>query len=247
MATAEALFPKRPRSLSRRHRWPSNLALVVLGALSVRLFAAPFSLLPVAVAAWAQSQDWALFPWLQQSLPYWVTLLVAVLILDLSIYLQHVAFHRLPALWRLHRLHHADQDYDATTGLRFHPAEILLSLLYKLTVVSLLGLPPVAVLIFEVVLNGSALFNHANLRLPCMVDRLLRLIVVTPDMHRVHHSVIPCETDSNFGFCFPWWDRLFTTYRPQPQLGHQAMTIGLPQFRSAADQGLWAMLRQPWR
>lgn len=247
MATAEALFPRRTRSLSRRQRWPGNLALVALGALSVRLLAAPFALLPVLVAAWAQGQSWGLVALIPSVLPHELVIALAVLLLDLAIYLQHVAFHRWPLLWRLHRMHHADQDYDTTTGLRFHPAEIILSLFYKLGVVIALGLPPVAVLIFELVLNGSALFNHANLRLPISLDRGLRLLIVTPDMHRVHHSVVPQETHSNFGFCFPWWDRLFGTYRAQPVAGHLGMQIGLPQFRQAQDQGLWAMLRQPWR
>jgi sterol desaturase/sphingolipid hydroxylase (fatty acid hydroxylase superfamily) len=247
VAGAESVFPRRRRRLTRAQRWPGNLLLVALSAVLARLLLTPFALLPVAGAALAQAQGWGLFNGWSHGLPANAVVMVSILLLDLAIYGQHVAFHRWPPLWRLHRMHHADQDYDTTTGLRFHPLEILISIAYKLALVFALGVPPVAVLIFEVVLNGSALFNHGNLRLPLALDRLVRLLLVTPDMHRVHHSVLRHETDSNFGFCFPWWDRLFQTYIAQPEQGHQAMTIGLSDFRTAHDQTLWAMLRQPWR
>jgi sterol desaturase/sphingolipid hydroxylase (fatty acid hydroxylase superfamily) len=168
-----------------------------------------------------------------------------VVVLDLVIYLQHVLFHAVPALWRLHRMHHADLDFDVTTGLRFHPIEIVLSMGIKLAVVAVLGPPAAAVLVFEVILNGTAMFNHSNIRIPLGLDRILRWVVVTPDMHRVHHSVVPQETNSNFGFNLPWWDRLFGTYRAQPAEGHDGMTIGIELFRARRDLWLDRMLIQP--
>ena len=180
-------------------------------------------------------------------MPYWFAAVASVLLLDLTIYLQHVMFHAVPAFWRLHRMHHADLEFDVTTGLRFHPLEILLSMVIKLAAVAVLGPPPVAVLVFEVLLNGTSMFNHGNLRLPASLDRVLRLILVTPDMHRVHHSVLPHETNSNFGFNLPWWDRLLGTYRSQPAAGHAGMTIGIEQFRSPGELRLDRMLVQPFR
>ncbi len=177
----------------------------------------------------------------------WVSFVVSILALDLAIYLQHVMFHAVPALWRLHRMHHADLEFDVTTGLRFHPIEILLSMGIKLAVVAALGPPVAAVLVFEVLLNATAMFNHSNIRIPSAIDRVLRLFVVTPDMHRVHHSIHPSETNSNFGFNLPWWDRLLGTYRPQPRDGHEAMTIGIEQFRTRRDLWLDRMLIQPAR
>ena len=174
-------------------------------------------------------------------------MLAAVVLLDLAIYLQHVLFHAVPGLWRLHRMHHADLDFDVTTGLRFHPVEIILSMGLKLMVVVALGAPPLAVLVFEVLLNATAMFNHANLRLPAALDRVLRPLLVTPDMHRVHHSVVPRETNSNFGFNLALWDRLFGTYIAQPAAGHTAMTIGIPQFRDPAELRLDRLLTQPLR
>jgi sterol desaturase/sphingolipid hydroxylase (fatty acid hydroxylase superfamily) len=173
--------------------------------------------------------------------------IACILLLDLAIYLQHVLFHAVPGLWRLHRMHHADLDFDATTGLRFHPLEILMSMAIKLAVVGSLGAPPVAVLVFEIILNAAALFNHSNLRLPAGVDRALRLVLVTPDMHRVHHSSDPRETNSNYGFSVPWWDRLMGTYIAQPAKGHEGMEIGIEQFRTPRDLWLDRMLVQPVR
>ena len=190
-------------------------------------------------------------PWNTQGLfnnidaPFWVAVVVSMLLLDLAIYLQHVMFHAVPGLWRLHRMHHADLDFDATTGLRFHPVEILISMGIKLAAVAALGPPAVAVLLFEVILNATALVNHANIDLPRPVDRVLRLIVVTPDMHRVHHSIDPRETNANYGFNLPWWDRLLGTYIAQPAKGHEGMEIGIEQFRTRRDLWLDRMLIQP--
>lgn len=189
----------------------------------------------------AEARGWDLFNAL--ALP----LRLAVLLLDLAIYLQHVLFHAVPGLWRLHRMHHADLEFDVTTGLRFRPVEIVLSMVIKLAVVAALGAPAVAVLLFEVLLNATALFNHGTIRLPAGWDRVLRWVMVTPDMHRVHHSVIPAETNSNFGFNLPWWDRLLGTYRAQPKAGHDGMTIGIKQFRTRRDLWLDRMLLQPLR
>jgi len=172
---------------------------------------------------------------------------LSTLLMDLAIYLQHVLFHAVPGLWRLHRMHHTDLEFDVTTGLRFHPVEIVLSMVIKLAAVMALGAPAVAVLLFEVLLNATALFNHANIRLPVGLDRVLRWVMVTPDMHRVHHSVIPAETNSNFGFNLPWWDRLLGTYRAQPKAGHEGITIGIEQFRTPRDLWLDRMLPQPFR
>jgi sterol desaturase/sphingolipid hydroxylase (fatty acid hydroxylase superfamily) len=181
------------------------------------------------------------------ALPVWASIIVSVMVLDLAIYLQHVLFHAVPALWRLHRMHHADLEVDVTTGLRFHPIEILLSTGIKLAVVTAVGAPAAAVLIFEVLLNATSIFNHSNVRIPADIDRILRWFVVTPDMHRVHHSILRRETNSNFGFNVPWWDRLLGTYRAQPAAGHAAMTIGIEQFRDPRELGLDRMLLQPFR
>jgi sterol desaturase/sphingolipid hydroxylase (fatty acid hydroxylase superfamily) len=204
-----------------------------------------FPLLAVGLAALAARQGWGLLN--RGTLPAWLAFGLAVLALDLTIYLQHVMFHAVPALWRLHRMHHTDLDFDVTTGLRFHPIEIALSMGIKLAAVTVLGPPPAAVLVFEVLLNGTALFNHGNIRLPLALDRVLRLLLVTPDMHRVHHSIFPSETNSNFGFNLPWWDRLCGTYRAQPRDGHDAMTIGIDQFREPRELWLHRLLVQPFR
>lgn len=240
MAIWEFAAPRRRREIPRVIRWTNNLGLVVIDTIVLRL---SFPILAVGLAVIAQDRGWGLFNVIEA--PGWVAVLVSIVVLDLVIYLQHVMFHAVPALWRLHRMHHADLEFDVTTGLRFHPVEILLSMLIKLTVVMALGPPAVAVLMFEVLLNATAMFNHSNIRLPMLVDRFLRLIVVTPDMHRVHHSTIPEETNSNFGFNLPWWDRLLGTYRAQPKAGHAGMTIGIEQFRTTRDLWLDRMLVQP--
>lgn len=238
----ELAAPRRRLEIPRVIRWSNNLALVVVDTAILRL---AFPVLAVGLAGLAQAKGWGLFNVL--GLPLWVEVVAAVLILDLAIYLQHVLFHAVPGLWRLHRMHHADLDFDATTGLRFHPVEIVLSMAIKLAVVGAVGAPPVAVLVFEVILNATSLFNHGNVRLPPAVDRVLRLVLVTPDMHRVHHSSDPRETNSNFGFSVPWWDRLLGTYLAQPAKGHEGMEIGIKQFRTERDLWLDRMLIQPVR
>ncbi len=240
VALWEALRPRRPRLFSRRRRWPSNLAIVALNSVVAR---ALLPLSAVALAALGQKHGWGLLN--NVALNGALKIVVAVVALDLVIYFQHVLFHAAPALWRLHRMHHADLDFDVTTGARFHPVEIVLSAGLKLAAIAALGASPLAVLIFEILLNATAMFNHANAGLPEGLDRVLRWIVVTPDMHRVHHSILPQETNSNFGFNLPWWDRLFGTYRAAPAMGHEGMTIGLTEFRDPAQLRLDRLLIQP--
>ena len=233
--------PRRSPSLPRIRRWPANLGIIMVDSLVVRLV---FPVLAVGVAGLAEAKDWGLFPVLDA--PFGLAFVASLLALDLVIYAQHVLFHKLPLLWRLHRMHHTDLDFDVTTALRFHPLEIVLSMLIKLAVVMSLGAPAAAVMLFEVILNAAAMFNHGNVRLPERWDRALRWLVVTPDMHRVHHSIRPEETDSNFGFNLPWWDRLFGTYRDQPRDGHAGMTIGLEYFRDRRATTLAGLLLQPF-
>ena len=242
MVSWEFAAPRRKRAFSRLRRWPSNIAIVALNTAVVRLV---FPTAAVGIAFAAAESGWGLFN--VTDLPLWADVVLAVVMLDFSIYLQHVLVHAVPALWRLHRLHHADLDYDVTTGARFHPIEILLSMVLKLMVVGAIGAPALAVVIFEVILNAAAMFNHGNVRIPERLDRVLRWFIVTPDMHRVHHSVIQNETNSNFGFNLPWWDRLFGTYIAQPKGGHEGMTIGIEQFRDRSDLRLDQMLIQPFR
>jgi len=238
----EAVWPRRSRRFARRVRWPHNLGLLAFDVLLLRVLA-PGAAIAVALAA--EAHGWGLLN--DAALPAWVRALVAIVALDLGIYLQHVLFHAVPALWWLHRVHHADTDFDVTTGTRFHPIEILLSTAIKVAMVAAIGAPAIAVMAFEVLLNATAMFNHANGHLPVAVDRWLRLFVVTPDMHRVHHSVVVEETNSNFGFNVPYWDRLFGTYRAQPAAGHPGMTIGLTTFREPREARLDRLLLQPFR
>ncbi len=233
--------PRRSLGLPRARRWPANLGIVVVDSVVLRL---AFPVLAVGAAQVAAANGWGLFHWLNA--PFELACIASLLLLDLAIYAQHVAFHKVPALWRLHRMHHTDLDFDVTTALRFHPLEIVLSMSIKLAVVVLLGAPAVAVMLFEVILNATAMFNHGNVRLPLRLDRVLRWMLVTPDMHRVHHSILPEETDSNFGFNLPWWDRLFGTYRDQPRAGHAGMTIGLDYFRDWRATRLYGLLIQPF-
>jgi sterol desaturase/sphingolipid hydroxylase (fatty acid hydroxylase superfamily) len=242
MALWEVAAPRRALEGTRRARWPNNLGVVALNTILLRLI---FPLPAVAFALLAGTQGWGLFN--HFGLPAWLAVLAAVIILDFAIYLQHVMFHAVPVLWRLHRMHHADIGFDVTTGLRFHPVEILLSMGIKLAVIAVIGAPALGVLVFEVLLNGTAMFNHGNVRIPAVLDRVVRWVLVTPDMHRVHHSDLPDETNSNFGFNLSWWDRLCGTYQAQPALGHQGMTIGLRQFRDARELRLDRMLTQPVR
>ncbi len=239
-ALLEALYPRRRRVQGRAARWGTNLAIILLGSATTRAMAVFLPLLAVGAALDAGAHGWGLLNLLGGAL--WLRVLVAVLLLDFAIWLQHLLFHKVPLLWRLHRVHHADRDIDVTTALRFHPVEIAASMLIKIGVVYLIGAPALGVVLFEILLNGSAMFNHANMRLPLGLDRVLRLFLVTPDMHRVHHSVRPDEFNSNYGFALSLWDRLFGTYRDQPRMGHEAMTIGLEwQDERPARLG-WALL-----
>lgn len=239
MALLEHAFPRRPQRLAWR-RWPSNLGLVAVASVLLRLIAPAGA---VGIALWAEAQGLGLFRWL--GAPGWVAGPVSVVLLDLLIYFQHRVFHAVPALWRLHRVHHADPELDASSGLRFHPVEILLSLAIKAAAVIALGAPAEAVLVFEVLLNATSLFNHANLALPAWLDRPLRWVLVTPDMHRVHHSEVRAEMDSDFGFCLSCWDRIFGTYVAAPAKGQLGMVIGVEGFRADPEQRLDRLLLQP--
>lgn len=241
LAAAEALFPRRDRAVIRRWRWPTNITLVMLNTVVLR---AALPVTAVGMSLIAEQRGWGLLHAVGP-LPTALTIAIAVFLLDFAIYLQHVLFHAVPLLWRLHRMHHADVDVDVTTGSRFHPGEILFSMLFKLASVGALGASPLAVLLFEVLLNIGSMFNHANLRLVPSLDRALRLLIVTPDMHRVHHSASAVETNTNFGFTFPWWDHLCGTYRAQPAGGHKAMTVGLTCFRDPTYLRLDKTLLQP--
>ena len=235
MAAWETLSPRRALSQSKRLRWANNLGLTLLNTILLRLV---FPIAAVGVALHASEHGWGLFNSLP--VPDWLGGLFSLLVLDLLIYTQHLLFHKVPLFWSLHRMHHTDLDLDVTSGFRFHPLEILLSMAIKMGIVVALGAPAWSVILFEVLLNGTSLFNHANIALHPKADSVLRLLIVTPDMHRVHHSVIIRETDSNFGFNFPWWDRIFGTYNAQPAAGHTAMTIGLANYRDPK----WLQL--PW-
>jgi sterol desaturase/sphingolipid hydroxylase (fatty acid hydroxylase superfamily) len=242
MAAWEVLAPRRDLSVGRGPRWPGNLGIVVIDALAVRLIIPTAA---VGTALIAAERGWGLFNVLGFS--GWLGGVLGFLLLDLVIYAQHVVFHYVPVLWRLHRMHHADLDIDVTTGIRFHPIEILLSMLIKIAAVLAFGIPAVAVVVFEVVLNATSMFNHSNVAMPERLDRIVRWLVVTPDMHRVHHSIERRETDSNFGFNLPWWDRLFSTYRGAPAAGHVGMTLGIPIFRHPRELRLDRLLTQPFR
>lgn len=232
MAVWELMAPRRELTVKKPSRWASNMGLVVVSTIALR-FVAPLG--AVGVAIFAETQGWGLFNVIVW--PDWLEVAVSVALLDCAIYLQHVMFHAVPLLWRLHMIHHADLDIDVTTGVRFHTIEILLSVGIKAAVILVLGASPLSVLIFEVLLNATSMFNHSNVRMPLWLDRTLRWWVVTPDMHRVHHSWYANETNSNFGFNLPWWDRLFGTYCDQPRDGHTRMTIGLKQFRNEGQAG----------
>ncbi len=236
----EVAAPWRRAEVPRLLRWGNNLALVVVDAAVVRLV---FPVTAVAAAAWAEAAGWGVLALL--GLPLWGQAVLAFVLLDLAIWAQHRLFHAVPWLWRLHRVHHADPEIDATTGVRFHPAEIVLSMAIKLAVVVGLGAPAVAVLVFEVVLNATALFSHSNIVLPPRWQRMLGWIVVTPQMHRIHHSERRAETDSNFGFNLPWWDWLFGTYRAEAATGDAGLRIGIGRFGAAADQRIDRLLVQP--
>ena len=230
IALWEVLSPRRVLTVSKVVRWSNNLGLVFMNSIILRLL---FPAAAVGVAVLSDERSWGLFNLYE--LPLLASVVLSVILLDMVIYFQHVMVHAVPILWRLHRVHHADPDYDVTTGARFHPLEIILSMLIKFVTIIVLGPPVVAVIIFEVMLNATAMFNHGNVRIPPAIDRVLRWLVVTPDMHRVHHSIEDDEANSNFGFSLPWWDRLFGTYRDQPRKGHEAMTIGIHNYRSPKE------------
>jgi len=241
VAIWEVLAPRRKPGTAKSARWTWNLTLTVINPILVRLL---FPVMVVTLAAKAQESRWGLLNSIE--MPGWSAFVLGIILLDGIIYLQHLMFHAVPLLWRLHMVHHADLDYDLTTGLRFHPIEILISMVIKLTAVAALGPPVAAVIVFEVILNGMAMFNHGNIRLPPALDRTLRLVVVTPDMHRVHHSWFPVEANTNFGFNLSWWDRIFGTYKAQPREGHDGMTIGLRQFRDPARLTILHLLVLPF-
>lgn len=242
VALWELLAPRRAPSMPRKGRWPHNLGLLLVDVAALRLLA-PGAAIAVAMAA--EIRGWGLLN--AVSLPSWAAVTAGIVILDLAVYFQHVMFHAVPTLWRLHRVHHADLHFDVTTGTRFHPIEILISVVIKCLAVAAIGAPVLAVLAFEVLLNAAAMFNHANASLPSWMERWVRWLIVTPDMHRIHHSVRYDESSSNFGFNLPWWDRLFGTYRARPLLGHHAMEIGVDAFRTPEDQRLDRLILQPFR
>ena len=242
MAVWELLAPRRSRTQSRWRRWSSNLGLALLNNVVWRLLI-PAGAVGIAVAV--ASRGWGVFNDL--SLPEWIEVTASILLFDLAVYAQHWVFHRVPWLWRLHLVHHVDLDFDATTGVRFHTVETLISFAWKATVIVLLGTPALAVMIFEVLLNATSMFNHSNIRMPVWLDHALRLVLVTPDQHRVHHSVEPHETNSNFGFCLSWWDWLFRTYDAQPDAGHEGMTIGQRDYRDSDVERLPFMLWLPFQ
>jgi sterol desaturase/sphingolipid hydroxylase (fatty acid hydroxylase superfamily) len=242
MVLWEIRSPRRDLVAPKWKRWKNNLALLLMNSLIVRIL---FPAAAVGFAAFAHTHQMGLLQMI--AMPEALATIAAILLLDLAIYLQHLVFHALPLLWRLHRVHHADLDFDVTTGTRFHPIEILLSMGIKFLIIITLGPPVIAVLIFETLLNVTAMFNHSNISMPSQVDRILRSLLVTPDMHRVHHSIDRIETNANFGFCFSFWDRLLGTYKPVPTLGHTAMTIGIPGFRNPRDVvNLKGMLANPF-
>ena len=225
MAVWELIEPRRKQAIGRSWRWPNNLGIVAANTLLVRIVLPTTA---VGLALLVEARGLGLFNVI--AIPAWAAVVTSVVILDLVIYSQHVLFHAVPSLWRLHRMHHADLEFDVSTGLRFHPIEILLSMLIKFAVIAVLGVPALSVLIFEILLNATSMFSHANICIPLKFDRVLRCFVVTPDMHRVHHSILPRETNSNYGFNLPYWDRLFGTYRAQPEAGHEGMTLGIEQL-----------------
>lgn len=239
---SEVVAPRRVLVMSRLPRWFSNLSL---GALNILILRIGFPFLGVGLALFAFEKQWGLFHLLD--LPTWLNIFLSLLLLDLLIWAQHRLFHTFAPLWRLHRMHHADPEFDATTAVRFHPLEAIASMLVKTAAILSLGVDPLAFVIFEVILSSTSLFNHGNFTLPLRVDRVLRLFVVTPDMHRVHHSTEADEQNSNFGFNLPWWDRIFRTYRAQPALGHEHMEIGIGAFSDVPAQRLDRLLIQPFQ
>ena len=241
LALLEILAPRRVPKNIKAKRWITNWAIVLIDSLVLRLL---FKTAAVGGAIWATDQGIGLFNMLD--IPAWIAIVVSFVILDFAIWLSHVASHKIPIFWKIHRMHHSDVDFDVTTAIRFHPIEIILSMLWKFAFIIVIGAPAVSVLIFEVVLNGSAMFNHSNLKLPLKFDRILRKVIVTPDMHRVHHSIVHNETDSNYGFNLAIWDRMFGTYIDQPEAGHDNMTIGLEEWQDENPSRLLWSLKVPF-
>jgi len=238
MAMLEIAMPRKQRVLGKGQRWFTNISLVIVNTLALRLI---MPILAVGMANYAAGQGWGLL--VLVNMPIWVEIIVAFILLDMLIYAQHIAFHKVPVFWRFHKVHHADRDLDVTSGARFHPIEAVFSMAYKLLCIALIGPAAFAVFLFEVVLNAASMFNHANVRLPLGLDRLLRLFIVTPDMHRVHHSVIERETNSNYSFFLTIWDRMFRTYTAQPEKGHDGMTVGLSEYQDSKPANLiWSLL-----
>ncbi|MEP1229534.1 MAG: sterol desaturase family protein [Litorimonas sp.] len=242
MMFLEAVLPRKARTQARPVRWSSNLLLVVIDSLTVRIL---FPIVAVGVATMAAAKGWGVFNIIH--VPNWLSVITTIIILDMMIYWQHVVSHKWSWLWRFHKVHHTDRDIDVTTALRFHPIEIVLSMGFKMVLIALIGAPVIAVIIFEIILNGSAMFNHANLRLPPRVDMGLRRFIVTPDMHRIHHSTIEPETNSNYGFSTSLWDRIFGSYTVNPSLGHDKMTIGLEEHQTTAPANLFWALTLPFK
>ncbi len=241
MLMLETLFPRKARTQNRAVHIANNLGIVVFYTIVMRVL---FPVAAMGTAAYAATKGWGLFNLID--LPIWMHILISAILLDMAVYWQHVASHKIPMIWSFHKMHHADRDIDATTGIRFHPVEIVLSMLYKMVVVLLLGPHVIGVFIFEVILNGSAMFNHANVRLPLWLDKTVRTVFVTPDMHRVHHSVIVDETNANYGFNLSVWDRVFGSYIDQPQEGHDNMTIGLSEYQTDDPSNIVWCLKLPF-
>ncbi len=234
----EAIFPKKQRALTRQSRWPTNILISVINTIFIKIMG---PVVAVIAAGHAAQKGYGLFNFIELNI--WLEIIIAIILLDMAIYFQHVISHKIPILWRLHRVHHSDRDIDVTTAIRFHPIEIIFSMLFKCALVFILGPAVLAVIIFEITLNGCAMFNHANLRLPSWADHILRIFIVTPDMHRVHHSIIPDETNSNYGFSLSIWDKVFGTYTAQPSEGHDAMTIGLKDYQTDQPTRLeWSLI-----
>lgn len=242
MALLEQFLPRRERFPARGRRWATNWGMLIVDSVVLRIL---FPAAAVGVALWAEGAGFGLFNLIE--VPFWLAFILVVLVLDFAVWLAHVASHHWLWLWRIHKVHHADVDLDVTSALRFHPAEIIVSMLWKGTLVALLGAPAVAVLVFEIILNGMAMFNHSNVKLPFGLDRLLRPAIVTPDMHRIHHSVIERETNTNYGFNLSIWDRLFGVYTAEPVHGQEGMTIGLAEHQNLQPTGLLWSLMLPLR
>lgn len=246
MLLLETLFPRKKRTQNRGLHIATNLGIVVLYTVILRVIFSVVAIgAAVGVAAYASAQGWGLLN--LKDLPIWLHILISAVLLDMAVYWQHVASHKIPMIWAFHKMHHADRDIDATTGIRFHPVEIVLSMLYKMVIVLILGPHVIGVILFEIILNGSAMFNHANVRLPLWLDKAVRVLFVTPDMHRVHHSVIGRETNSNYGFNLSIWDRIFGSYIDQPKEGHDKMTIGLPEYQTDKPSHLLWCLALPFK